>query len=146
MNVKKIGGIALAAAVLFVVASAAHAVIVKGRGELTAAGSGLAVLDFRGGAPLAGIGVAIVEEDALVETQGHGRITPIDDGRLLLEGFGRIVVRSLEKRTRVEIAGAKLRLRARGVGRAFLKGVGHYMTDDLDGVWRSEQVLEFDNE
>lgn len=146
MNAKKIGRIALAAAVLFLVAGAAHAVIVKGRGELTAAGSGLAVLDFRGGAALAGIGMAIVEEDALVDTQGEGRITPIDDGRLLLEGFGRIVVRSLGERTRVEIAGAKLRLRVRGVGRAFLKGVGHYMTDDLDGAWNSNQIVEFESE
>jgi hypothetical protein len=146
MNAKKIRGIALVAAVLLLAASAAQAVILKGRGELTAAGSGLAVLDFRGGAALAGIGVAIVEEDALVETQGQGRITPIDDGRLLLEGFGRIVVRSFDERTRVEVAGAKLRLRARGVGRAFLKGVGHYMTDDLDGAWNVEQVVEFESE
>lgn len=146
MKAMKIRGIALVAAVLLLAAGAAHAVILKGRGELTAAGSGLAVLDFRGGAALAGIGMAIVEEDALVDTQGEGRITPIDDGRLLLEGFGRIVVRSLDERTRVEIAGAKLRLRARGVGRALLKGVGHYMTDDLDGAWNAEQVVEFESE
>jgi hypothetical protein len=144
MNAKKIGGITLVAAALVLVTSAAQAVVVKGRGELTAAGNGFAVLDFRGGATLAGVGIAIVEEDALVDTHGEGRVTPIDNGRLLLEGFGRIVVRSLEERTRVEVAGSKLRLRARGVGRALLKGVGHYMTDDLDGTWNHDQILEFD--
>ena len=54
MNAKKIGAIALAAAALVRVAGAAEAVILKGKGELGAAGNGFAVLDFRGGATLAG--------------------------------------------------------------------------------------------
>ena len=142
MKWKRTGGIALLIAAVLLAASAAHAVVLQGRGELTAAGNGVAVLVFRGGANLGGIGIAVVEEDALADVQGHGRITPLGDGRLLLEGFGRIEIRSPDRPTRVEIAGAKLRLRARGVGRAFLKGVGHFMTDHLDGRWGPDMELE----
>ena len=144
MKWKRSGGIALLIAALLLATSAAHSVVVKGRGELTAAGNGVAVLVFRGGANLAGGGLAVVDEDALVDVQGHGRITPLGDGRLLLEGFGRIEIRSPDERTRVEIAGAKLRLRVRGVGVAFLKGVGHYMTHDVDGAWAEDLSLEFE--
>jgi hypothetical protein len=75
---------------------------------------------------------------------GQGHVTPLPGGRLLLEGFGRVRLRSLDERTRVEIAGARLRIRVRGAGIAILKGVGHVMTDDLDQEWNSDQILEFE--
>jgi hypothetical protein len=140
----KIGAAALLAVSLLAVAGVASAVVVKGRGELTAAGNGAAVLVFRGGANLGGIGLAVVEEDAIAGLDGHGRITPLGDGRVLLEGFGRIEIRSPDERTRVEIAGARLRIRARGVGVAWLKGVGHYMTDDRSDSWSDDLQLEFE--
>lgn len=139
-------GIGCAVVLLALVAGVAQAVVIRGVGQLSAAGNGLAVIELRGGLVARGIGLAIVEEEALAHVEGHGRITPIDDGRLLLEGFGRMVVRSPDERTRVEIAGARLRLRARGVGVAFLKGVGHFMTDDVDGRWEPESEVEFDSE
>ncbi|MBW2361119.1 MAG: hypothetical protein JRG84_09480 [Deltaproteobacteria bacterium] len=144
MNTKKIGVIALAVAALMLVASAAGAVALRGRGQLTAAGSGLVVLDFRGQRTFAGFGLAIVEENAILRTAGEGRMRPLPDGRVLLEGFGRVTLRSPDERTRVEIAGARLRLRARGAGVAVLKGVGHFMADDVDGVWAEDRVLEFE--
>lgn len=136
-------GPALALALL---AGSAHAVVVKGRGVLTAAGNGVAVIVLRGVVHVAGVGLAVVEEEDLAEVDGDGRITPLGDGRVLLEGFGRIAVRSPDDRTRVEVAGAKLRLRARGVGVAHLKGVGNFMTDDADGSWEPEPEVEFDSE
>ncbi len=144
MGPKRITGIALVVATLLLVAGAAQAVVVKGKGTLRAAGSGFAVLDFRGVASVVGAGLAVVEEDDVLRLDGHGRITPLDDGRILLEGFGRIVIRSVDDRTRVEVAGAGIRLRAKGVGRAFLKGHGRYSTDDLDDDWRDDDVIEFE--
>ena len=76
-----------------------------------------------------------------MRTDGEGRVTPLPGGRVLLEGFGRVSVRSLDERTRVEIAGARLR---RGAGVAILKGVGHFMTDDLDDVWSEDKILHFE--
>ena len=134
------------ALVLALMAGTAQAVVVKGRGELAAAGNGVAVIVLRGGVNVAGVGLAVVEEEDIAELEGHGRITPLGDGRVLLEGFGRIEVRSPDDRTRVEAAGAHLRLRARGVGVAFLKGVGHFMTDDVDGPWDADTEVEFDSE
>jgi len=144
MRSLRIGAAALVALLLVAVAGSAGAVVIKGRGELTAAGNGVAVLVFRGGANLAGVGLAVVEEDAIAGLDGHGRITRLDDGRVLLEGFGRIEIRSPDQRTRVEIAGAKLRLRARGVGVAYLKGVGTFMTDDLADAWTEDLGVEFE--
>ncbi len=132
--------------VLALVAGTAQAVVVKGRGDLAAAGNGVAVLVLRGGVNAAGVGLAVVEEEDIAELDGHGRITRLGGGRVLLEGFGRIVVRSPDDRTRVEVAGAHLRLRARGVGVAFLKGVGHFMTDDVDGAWDADTEVEFESE
>jgi hypothetical protein len=125
-------------------AGVAHAVVVKGRGELLARGNGVAVLQLRGAISANGFGLAVVEADALVETQGEGRVTPLGDGRLLLEGFGGIVVRSPDEPTRLEIAGAGLRLRARGVGIARLRGTGAYSTDDVDGRWGPDHVVELE--
>ncbi len=116
MNAKKIGRIALGVAALLLVASAAGAVVLEGRGQLSAAGNGLAVLQFRGEGTFAGFGLAIVEQRAIVSTSGEGHITPLPRGRALLEGFGHVSIRSFEERTRVEIAGARLRLRAGGDG------------------------------
>ena len=123
-------------------AGVAHAVVVKGRGELLARGSGIAVLALRGGVTASGIGTAIVEEQRIVEISGEGRVTPLGDGRVLLEGFGRVAVRSLEEPTRVELAGTRLRIRARGAGVAHLRGVGQYTTDDAEGRWAPDLVLE----
>ena len=122
----------------------AHAVVVKGRGELLARGNGVAVLELRGAVSASGIGLAVVDEDALVETTGEGRVTPLGDGRLLLEGFGGLVLRSPDEPTRLELAGARLRLRARGVGVARLHGTGSYSTDDSDGRWGAELSIELD--
>ena len=144
MNAKKIERIALGVAALLLVASAAGAVVLKGRGQLSAAGNGLAVLEFRGQGTFAGFGLAIVEEQAIVSTRGEGQITPLAGGRVLLEGFGRVSVRSLDERTRVEIAGARLRLRAQGAGVAILNGVGHFMTDDFDDVWSEDKIVHFE--
>ena len=136
-TVAALGAAALAAGV-------AQAVVVKGRGELLARGNGVAVLDLRGFASAGGIGLAVVEEDALVETTGQGRVTPLGDGRLLLEGFGAIAVRSPDEPTRLEVAGARLHLRARGVGIARLRGTGVYSTDDGDGRWGPDLAVELE--
>jgi len=125
-------------------AGVADAVVVKGIGELIARGNGVAVLQLRGVVHAGGVGLAVVEEDALVETVGEGRVTPLGDGRLLLEGFGAIEVRSPDEPTRLEVAGARLRVRARGVGIARLHGSGVYSTDDAEGRWAPELSLELE--
>ena len=135
-------GAALVAACL--AAGVAHAVIVKGRGELLARGSGSAVLELRGGAAASGVGLAVVEEEKIVEMSGDGRVTPLGDGRVLLEGFGRLAVRSLDEPTRLELAGAKLRIRARGAGVARLRGVGQYTTEDGEGRWAPDLAIELE--
>ena len=135
-------GAALAAAGL--AAGVAHAVVVKGRGELQARGSGFAVLALRGGVVASGIGLAVVEEDKIAETSGQGRITPLGDGRVLLEGFGSVAVRSPDEPTRVELSGARLRIRARGAGVAYLRGVGAYSTEDSEGRWGRELSIELE--
>jgi hypothetical protein len=140
---RRVGWIGAAFAAAGLGAGAAHAVIVKGRGELQARGSGFAVLELRGGATASGIGLAVVEEAKIVERTGQGTVTPLGDGRVLLEGFGSIAVRSPDDRTRIELAGARLRLRARGAGVAFLRGVGHYTTEDgAEGYWGRDLAVE----
>lgn len=141
-------GVWLAALALTLVfaAAAAQAVVIQGRGVLSAAGNGFAVVELRGALHASGIGLAVVEEDAIVDLQGHGRVTRIGEGRVLLEGFGAIAIRSLDDRTRVELGGARLRLRAKGIGRAFLKGVGTFMTDDVDGGWDPDAEVLFESE
>jgi len=119
-------------------------VVIHGRGPLAATGNGFAVLELRGVLRASGVGLAVVEEDAIVDLEGHGNITRLGPRRVLLEGFGSMTIRSLDDRTRVELAGAHLRIRARGAGRALLKGTGHFMTDDQDGRWGAE--VEFDGE
>jgi hypothetical protein len=141
---RSLGWIAAALGAACLAAGVAHAVVVKGRGELLARGSGVAVLALRGGVVASGIGLAVVEEERIVETSGEGRVTPLGDGRVLLEGFGRIAVRSLEEPTRVELAGARLRIRARGAGVATLRGVGQYTTDDGEGRWAPDLALELE--
>jgi len=54
------------------------------------------------------------------------------------------VVRSLDVPTRVELAGARLRIRARGAGFAWLRGVGHYTTEDGEGRWAPTLAIELD--
>ena len=142
----RILGTLIAAVAVALIATATSAVVLKGRGELVAYGSGLAVVELRGVLRARGIGLLVVEPDAEVETQGMGRATELADGRILYEGFGRVRVRSLDQRTRVELAGAGIRLQARGVGRAFLKGRGGYHTDDLDGEWGPESEIEFESD
>jgi hypothetical protein len=138
--------IAGALAGVLLLAGAAGAVVLKGRGELIASGNGLAVLELRGKASVRGLGLVIVDEHAVVDAQGHGRSTRLGDGRVLFEGFGVVSVRSLRQRTRVEAAGAKLRLRAQGSGVALLKGTGHFLTDDVDGRWGAGVTVEFQEE
>ncbi len=138
--------IAVMVAAAMLVASTASAVVIKGRGELRAAGNGLAVVELRGQASIGGAGLVIVDDFAIVETDGIGRETEIGGGRVLFEGFGRVTVRSLDRPTRIEAGGAKVRLAARGVGRAFLKGCGVFHTDDVDGPWAPDNEVEFDSE
>jgi len=146
---RRIAGVAAAFALAVAAVAAppaAGAEVVAGRGELHAAGDGFAVLVLRGQATVRGVGLAVVEREDVLETEGRGRITPLGDGRVLLEGFGRITVRSLRDRTRLEAAGANLRLHARGVGVAYLKGTGLYHTDDRDGAWEPDAAVAFDSE
>ncbi len=143
-KIRMIGWIAAALGTTALAAGAAHAVLVKAKGELLARGNGAVALELRGAVSANGVGLAIVEEDALVETRGDGRVTPLGQGRLLLEGFGGIVVRSPDGPTRIELAGARLRLRARGVGVAHLRGVGLYSTDDSEGRWSPDVSLELE--
>ena len=126
-------------------ATAASAVVLKGRGEVHAMGSGLAVFDMKGVLVVRGGGLLIVDERARVDVEGIGRQTALGDGRVLYEGYGRAVVASPEP-TRIEIAGAKLRLHAKGVGRALLKGCGVVHTDDLHSRWEEEVDLEFETD
>ncbi len=144
--IRRSGWLALAlASVVLLAAGTAGAVILKGRGELHAAGNGVAVVTMRGAASLRGIGLAIVEEDKIVKLEGHGRTTRLDDGRLLLEGFGRVVLRSPDERMRFEAAGARVRLHAKGAGVAFLKGTGRILSDDVVAAWEPDAQVEFES-
>jgi hypothetical protein len=142
---KRNAWLAAAFVATLLLAGSATAEVVAARGELIAAGNGFAVLDLRGVATLRGLGLVIVERDAIVDTEGHGHVTPLGGGRVLFEGFGRVTVRSFDERTRIEAGGARLRLRARGIGVAFLKGVGHFTTDDQDGNWGADLAVEFES-
>lgn len=137
---------ALALAFGLLLGGSAQAVVVHGKGELRAAGHGFVVMELRGVATVAGRGLVIVERAAIVEKDGFGRVTPLGDGRVLLEGVGRVRVRNLRDRTRLEAGGARLRVRARGIGVAILDGVGHYSTDDQDGRWGPDLEVEFASE
>ena len=146
-RVRRVAGLALALVLATAATgSEARAEVVAGKGTLHAAGNGFAVLVFRGQATVRGIGLAVVEREDVVETHGHGKATPLGDGRVLLEGFGRITVRSLSERTRLEVGGAHLRLHARGVGIAYLKGTGLFHTDDVDGAWEPDAAVAFESE
>jgi hypothetical protein len=137
---------ALALLVGLLLGASAEAAVVQGKGELRAAGHGFALVELRGVATVAGRGVVIVEHRAIVEKEGFRRVTPLNDGRVLLEGTGMVRVRSFRDRTRLEAAGARLRLRARGIGVAVLDGVGHYSTEDQEGRWGPDLELSFESE
>ncbi|MCP4002956.1 MAG: hypothetical protein GY725_02045 [bacterium] len=146
MSLRKIKGkgwSVLAASAVLCIAGIASAVLIEGRGELAAAGDGLAVVTMRGVANIAGLGIAIVPERKIEELDGQGRVTPLDGGRVLLEGFGRVVLASPNEVMRFKAAGARLRLRARGAGVARLKGHGRIWTDDADAPWNPDVDVEF---
>ena len=133
------------AAVVGLTASGVGAVVLKGRGELHAYGSGLAVLKMRGVLAVRGAGVLIADEDAVVDVGGRGKATHLGDGRILFEGYGHALITSRTP-TRIEIAGAHIRLHAKGAGKALLKGCGVISTDDLDLRWEDQNSVEFDSE
>jgi hypothetical protein len=135
----------LLALIAALAATTASAVVLKGRGELHAAGSGLAVLDMRGVVHARGGGILIVEPQAIVDIDGQGRETQLDDGRILYEGYGRAKIVT-PRRSRIEIAGARIRLHARGAGRAVLRGCGLVHTDDVDGDWEEDVEVEFQSD
>lgn len=137
---------AAALAAALVGAGAAQAVVVRGVGALAAAGNGLAVVDLRGQVGVKGVGIVVADPDVVVRTDGVGQVSLLDDGRAVYEGFGYVVVESLDARTRIEAAGARIRLRARGIGTAVLKGKGVYSTADLDGAWNADATIEFESE
>lgn len=128
-----------------VAAGSADALTLKGKGEVHAYGNGLAVFHMVGVFTVRGGGLLVVEPDAQVQTFGIGRETALADGRILYEGFGRAVVASFVA-TRIEVAGARLRLHGRGAGVAFLKGAGVVFTDDLDRPWDPDVELEFESD
>ncbi len=136
--------LAVALVVLGLGATAASAVVIAGRGELHAMGDGFAALDLRGVLRVRGGGILVADRGAIVELDGRGRCAPVADGRAVCEGFGEAVVRSVRQRTHVEIAGAHLRLHAKGAGRALLRGTGIFHTDDVDGAWADEAEVEFE--
>ena len=124
-------------------ATAAQGVVLQGRGELHAAGNGVAAFQMVGVLAVRGGGVLIVDDDVRVETQGVGRVTDLGDGRLLYEGYGRAVVASTAPFA-ARITGTKIRLHAKGKGRAFLKGCGRLETGDLDEDWGPDLEVDFD--
>lgn len=126
-------------------ASAASAAVLQGRGELHAAGNGSAVLEMGGVLTVPGGGVLIVQDDVQIETQGVGRRTDLGDGRVLYEGYGRAIIESRDP-TRIKISRARIRLHAQGAGRALLEGCGVIRTDDVDVDWADDLELEFDSE
>ncbi|MEM7409590.1 MAG: hypothetical protein AAF430_05045 [Myxococcota bacterium] len=131
-------------------ASAAHAVVLQGRGELHAGGNGIAAFQMVGMLAVSGGGALIIDDDIRVETQGVGRVTDLGDGRLLYEGYGRAIARSTAPFT-AKITGAKIRLHAKGKGRAFLKGCGRLEVGapdegGLDEEWGPDLELDFDSD
>ena len=133
----------LVAALFLVLATAASGVVLHGRGELHAMGNGLAKIQMVGVLAVRGGGVLIVDDHVRIETEGHGRTTYLEDGRVLYEGFGRARMVS-DTPMDVTIAGARIRIHAKGGGRAFLKGIGRIQTDDLDTDWADDPEVAFE--
>lgn len=133
----------LIAAILLVVASSSSGAVLHGRGELHAMGNGLAKFDMVGVLVVRGGGVLIVDDGVRIETEGRGRTTFLEDGRVLYEGYGHAIIAS-ETRMQVTVAGARIRLHAKGKGRALLKGVGRIQTEDLDHEWADDPEVDFE--
>ncbi|MDY6918391.1 MAG: hypothetical protein SVP26_10715 [Chloroflexota bacterium] len=112
----------------------------RGIGELTAQGDGIAVLAGTGVVDASGNGILWVRDlsgTATIEVTGYGQKEEFEDGWVQYAGFhgdahieGRRVV--------VVVAGIDIGLHAEGRGRVLLWGHGTYQINDKSGDWNSK--------
>lgn len=117
----------------------------RGVGELTAQGDGVAVLGGTGVVDLTGSGILWVRDfsgTATIEVTGYGQKQEFEDGWVQYAGFhgdahieGRRVV--------VAVAGAGIDLHAEGRGRVLLWGHGTYEVNGNSGDWNPRHGARF---
>ena len=110
---------------------------VRGIGEITAQGDGIALLAGRGKVELSGNGILWIKDaagDAKIEVTGYGTKKEFPDGWAQysgLHGTANIKGSSL----RIVIAGVNVELHAKGRGGAILWGHGTYEMNSRSGQW-----------
>ncbi|MEW5958329.1 MAG: hypothetical protein AB1801_11425 [Chloroflexota bacterium] len=115
----------------------ASADVVKGKGWLSARGSGLAHLYMTGRVDIVGhgVGTVYVRGAEEIEASGHGRRLNRADGVVVFYGYeGEIHLAG--ERMVVKMAGKEIEFTAAGKGTAWLRGYGSYETGHgASGDW-----------
>jgi len=143
---KKILSLALVAIVLVAGLGFAPAVLaddvgadvkVRGVGELTAHGDGIALLGGRGKVEVSGNGTLWIKDvagDAKIEVSGYGRKKVFPDGWIQYAGLhGTADIKG--SNIRIVLAGVNIDLYAKGRGGAILWGHGTYQVNGRPGQW-----------
>lgn len=110
---------------------------VQGRGTLTAAGDGIAILGGNGAVSISGNGILWVRDlagGAIIEVTGYGEKKEFADGWLQYSGFGG---NAYVEGTRIVVvlAGVDIELSAEGRGRVILWGHGTYELSGRTADW-----------
>jgi len=109
----------------------------QGRGTLTAAGDGIAILGGNGAVSISGNGILWVRDlagGAIIEVTGYGEKKEFADGWLQYSGFGG---NAYVEGTRIVVvlAGVDIELSAEGRGRVILWGHGTYELSGRTADW-----------
>lgn len=143
---KRLTALMLTLVFLFVLSTPAIGATVKGTGFLFACGSGVAKIEGKGKVHIEGNGVLWVKDvagDARIVVKGYGKKVVYKDGTICYKGF-RGVADITGSHIKVKIKGVKIRLWAKGSGRAYLKGRGVYRTKKKCGRWSLKgKVVKF---
>ncbi len=118
-----------------VLATAAYAKEIEGRGTLWGRGAGVAVLRGAGEVTIEGrrVGVVIVTGAESLVAESHGWSIERPRGTIFFGWSGQINAQGEEMV--VQMLGRKIEFTAEGMGTAFLGGRGVYIIDDHPGGW-----------
>lgn len=116
----------------------ASAETIRGKGWLSAKGSGTATLRMSGQVDIIGNGVGAVyiygaEE---INAAGQGKRADLNGGDVVFKGYSGTITVTGEKMV-VKMVGTKIEFKATGVGSVHLRGRGYYETENLRGDWNN---------
>ena len=123
------------------VAGAASADVIQGKGWLHAEGAGVAVLRMSGQVEINGhgVGAVYIYGAEKIAADGSGRRTNLAGGGVIFRGYeGAIHITG--ERMLIQLIGDQIEFTARGLGTAFLRGRGYYETRHFSGDWAPDGI------